>query len=813
MQLKWIKLENIRSYTSAKIDFPLGTTLLSGDIGSGKSSVLLAIEFALFGINKGELSGSALLRKGERTGSVELCFSVENKEVIIKRILKKSKDAITQAPGYIIINNVKRDATPVELKSAILSLLGYPDETLTKKNMIFRYTVYTPQEDMKRIITENKDERLDTLRKVFGVDKYKRINENASIAVKRLKERCRVSEGIIADLHEKISEKESMKKSLSDINASIAPLVEKKKEAEKKVANISAIQGENKKRFSEFIKCKSTMAALSSELNEVSIQLQENSKSIVLLKEQVKEHINKTRPQATQGATKEEIEDSIASEEKKIAEIRQNLFSAMERRRMSEESAKCIREEIAKSKMIVSHLPRLKKRQAELAEKTKEKQTIIERYEKTGKELIILEKNEAALLSKITASKDTSSKIQSLDECPTCLQKVDEQHKQAVLKKESGYTAEVTMQLNRVKSQKESLSVLLAKIKLKISEIEAMERELLAIDAKTATLNAAADEIMVKENALKKELEKTQSAGDQEKQLSSISLGSMEKNLSVLKEKLRIINETRAALRILEDKKQLLLERENKESILNSREAELSRKKMLLAGEMSKFGDAEKDMNDTEKTLENEKTALNEINLILREKQTLEFSLRENIARISAEIEKKEREKKQLHKRRQYISWIEESFVNIISIIERNIMRSLYNEFNSLFTEWFDLLIEDSLITSKLDDEFTPLVQQNGYDIEISSLSGGEKTALALAYRLALNKVINDITAKIKTSDLIILDEPTDGFSTQQLDKIRDVLEKLNMPQVIIVSHENKIEGFVDSIIPLTKSEHITKIS
>ena len=56
MQLISLTLKNIRSYKDAKIEFPTGTVMLSGDIGSGKSTILLAIEFALFGVLRGELS-------------------------------------------------------------------------------------------------------------------------------------------------------------------------------------------------------------------------------------------------------------------------------------------------------------------------------------------------------------------------------------------------------------------------------------------------------------------------------------------------------------------------------------------------------------------------------------------------------------------------------------------------------------------------------------------------------------------------------------------------------------------------------------
>ena len=60
--------------------------------------------------------------------------------------------------------------------------------------------------------------------------------------------------------------------------------------------------------------------------------------------------------------------------------------------------------------------------------------------------------------------------------------------------------------------------------------------------------------------------------------------------------------------------------------------------------------------------------------------------------------------------------------------------------------------------------------------------------------------------------DLIILDEPTDGFSAEQLDKVRDVLDQIGVKQTIIVSHESKIESFVDSVVRVSKSEHVSEV-
>src|SRR3989344_9022661 len=183
MILKNIKLENIRSYMDQEIDFPEGSLMLSGDIGSGKSSILLAIEFVLFGLRRNDLTGESLLRNGKRKGSVELSFMIDDKDIVIKRTLKKVGENIVQDSGYISINNDKREKSAIELKEIILNLLNYPKEMLTRKSLVYRYSVYTPQEEMKHILLGDKDLRLDTLRKVFDIDKYKRIRENSKILI------------------------------------------------------------------------------------------------------------------------------------------------------------------------------------------------------------------------------------------------------------------------------------------------------------------------------------------------------------------------------------------------------------------------------------------------------------------------------------------------------------------------------------------------------------------------------------------------------------------------------------------------------
>jgi exonuclease SbcC len=199
MILKRIQIKNIRSYENSEIIFPEGSILLSGDIGTGKTSILMSIEFGLFGLQPGQ-KGSSILRNGFDSGGVILEFEIDEKKIVVERTLKKSSKSITQDYCSIEIDGEKEELSVTELKSRILELLSYPSEFAKKQNMLYKFTVYTPQEEMKQIMLEDADMRINTLRHVFGIDKYKKVIENCSIVLAKIREEKRFKEGLIENL-------------------------------------------------------------------------------------------------------------------------------------------------------------------------------------------------------------------------------------------------------------------------------------------------------------------------------------------------------------------------------------------------------------------------------------------------------------------------------------------------------------------------------------------------------------------------------------------------------------------------------------
>jgi exonuclease SbcC len=203
-----------------------------------------------------------------------------------------------------------------------------------------------------------------------------------------------------------------------------------------------------------------------------------------------------------------------------------------------------------------------------------------------------------------------------------------------------------------------------------------------------------------------------------------------------------------------------------------------------------------------------------ELNEALRQEKMAEIKVAElkreievfsrQINEMKERVKKTEEIKQQYHYLSDLEEWLSKKFIPIMLVVEKNVFTKLKIEFSKLFSEWFAMLVSD-FFNVRLSEDFTPIIEQQDYEIDYAYLSGGERTAIALAYRLALNQVINSFLSKIKTKDLVILDEPTDGFSEQQLDKMRGVLEDLNVSQLIIVSHEQKIESFVENVIRFKK--------
>jgi len=167
MRVESIELENIRSHTKTQIEFQRGFNCLVGGVGWGKSSVLYAIDFALFGEPIGR-SYEYILREGADSGKVVLKFVHDGKTYTVTRGMRKRGKGISQDWEQL---KLTQDGTTVaSLKSEAVAEQLKAITGLDKE--LFREIVWVRQEQLKQLLDLTPRERQKRLDELFGLSDY-----------------------------------------------------------------------------------------------------------------------------------------------------------------------------------------------------------------------------------------------------------------------------------------------------------------------------------------------------------------------------------------------------------------------------------------------------------------------------------------------------------------------------------------------------------------------------------------------------------------------------------------------------------------
>lgn len=822
MILKRLVLQNIRSYVNEDLEFPTGSLLLSGDIGAGKSTILQAVEFALFGSKRKQLSGDSLLRNGSKEGFVQLTVSIAGRELVIRRTLKLARASVVQGAGYIITNGVKTEGTAIELKSKILDVLGYPADYLGKSHdLIYRYTVYTPQEDMKAILFEDQDLRLETLRRVFSIDKYKRIRENVAVMARHYREQIKLVEGEISVLQNSEEKFRQIIQAISDTKKAL----EEQTQVYEKIRTRNADLEHQRDILDEKIK---ELSKINERISVQEALLKENTSHASRLAKQQAE------AQEKRDALKESLKDfPKESVDPKFFESLQRDLDNLQDARIRlqgqisslEEKRKQLSEQILQldkdRRELNEYRGSLEKNRAEV-EKAQEALNNADEVKaglkQVNDELEQVSSAIAATKSRLESLNENSSKIKGQSKCPVCLQSVSEGMAEHIQKSHSILEEKLKRSLSKLEQDKNAYVNVKKKLEGEIEQFAVVQNRLSGLSERNANLKRYCMELEERINT-KNDLSRQHLAVEkefEEKILASRSFDEKIENLqkksaeySKIQKRLQEARDTEFRIKELDQAIKGFAEEREK---CKSKVSEINRQLLTLRESVSSFEELQKRYdqikNDYKKSLEELRAGSVSVAERRKSLESLQAQ-KESIDDDIAMLEKNRKKKSRIAKVK---GWLENHFVKLTETMEKAAMQRLYSNFNIFFTQWFNMLIEEEALSARLNDEFSPVVIQNGYETSIQNLSGGEKTSLALAYRLALNKVINDYMGRIMTKDIIMLDEPTDGFSSDQLEKVRDVLDELNVKQAVIVSHEPKIESFVDHVIRIRKQEHKSEV-
>jgi len=330
MLVRSLAVRNIRSYNDGeetRLDVLEGVVLFEGDIGSGKSTLLYALEFALFGFS--DMKGAHLLSEGRKEGSVSVTFEEGETEYTIDRRLKVKGDDVVQDECTIASGGERTRLSPSDLKERVVSILGFNEPIHPKaESLVYRYAVFTPQEQMKEILMRNSEDRLHVIRRVLGAQSYQIASENSEVVEKKVKEISYGLKKASEDLEEKKEEMEEKSRAEARLDAEIPRLQEKESSSSRLVRTLEAEWKDSLGHREALTKSEAKIPLLRQETADLQAKIEEEDDNLKGLETQLAEElepvIRSFEALPEPASTAKDLEERLNAEREELARLKES---------------------------------------------------------------------------------------------------------------------------------------------------------------------------------------------------------------------------------------------------------------------------------------------------------------------------------------------------------------------------------------------------------------------------------------------------------------------------------------------------------
>ena len=190
--IETIELGEFLSHADTKLNLENGVTVFVGHNGAGKSSIIDAITFALFGKHTRK-SNKGLIRRGSTQGFAKVGFTInEQKYEAVRKIDTKgtlaAKFSKKNNGNIVEIASGERKQFGESMTREIEKILGMDFEKLKIASIV-------QQGELNSIIKAKPKEFKELLNAIIGIDKLDIASSNMKEAVKNFREKIKEKEG------------------------------------------------------------------------------------------------------------------------------------------------------------------------------------------------------------------------------------------------------------------------------------------------------------------------------------------------------------------------------------------------------------------------------------------------------------------------------------------------------------------------------------------------------------------------------------------------------------------------------------------
>ncbi len=733
-----LRLINWRSHEDSTFEFRPGTNLFIGMMGSGKSSVLDAISFALFGtfplLERRKLKLEDIIRLNENEATVTLEFAWDGTNYKVERkIEKKNNGTSTSADLYKDNSLIEKGTRPVTTYIESLFQIYYS---------LFTRAIYSEQNNIDYFLTLDPRRRKTEVDSLLGLDNFENARANCLSAANKIKSNKLTLESEW-DEHQHLSllqDQEKKEKELADMNVSL----------DQATRTLIKTKDEESKLNKEFLTMKKTkeeydqLSKLKIGLLSVLTSLEEEIKQRVFSKEEFEE-LKRLKNERMKKQQELELQLRVLSS----TELKTTKdFGVIETKIKSAREAS---EQIS-SLSVIS-----KNQYAELAVSQKINE----------QELIDLRSQKHSLAKQIEETKDSFTKLEpGISKCYICESQLDDEKISHLKEHKNQLISSLSLSIIEIEKRSSIKRTELSETTKKIKEAEALAQKVTYLQEKAKDLEKHLSEKQQLESSLGEIVNKKKKT---------------ESDLSVLqKEFLPLEMKLNEATQFFHKKE--LYEKEKK------RHVEVEQKLSTI-----KFN--EQDFESIRNSLETVRVSIEKLSSSVSSIKLQLSSLTEFLALLKNDITKVENIKKEISK----LAEIEESltlYKNLLLETQTSLRSTLVEAINSAMDEVWVLIYpykDYASIRLQANEKDYPFEVFNGAWKPLESVaSGGERACAALSLRIAL--------AMVLTPNLswLVLDEPTHNLDKEAVNMLSHALQ-YKVPEIVaqtfVITHEEALMG------------------
>ncbi|MDY6766307.1 MAG: SMC family ATPase [Candidatus Nanohaloarchaea archaeon] len=729
-----VYMENWKSHHETEMAFSGGVNVLIGEMGAGKSSVLEAICFALYGTTPALTSRTVtldqLIRRAPSPADqavVEVDIQLDGSTYTVRREVERGRGTTTsefREDGELLVAPQAGEVT-----EAVEDLLNI-DYSL------FSRAVYSEQNQLDYFLTLRAGEREEKIDELLALDRFETARSTLVSLINRLEGRRDDRQEEVQQLEEALDE------------AAVDAVADRVAEAEDTIQELR----EEKQQVEEGLdEAREELERLEEEQSEAE-EMRERRTALATRIDSLEERITDLAEDAGQ---------FTALDADELASRREELEAEQDRLEEAEEQITALDNEIS---ALADRRDDLQDQKQELQEKQEEASRLEEVEQQLEEEQAALEEKRSErerLSGRLDDVEDTLAQLAAAGEtCPTCGQDLDEEHRVQVLQENRAAKEDIEEQLASLDDEIQDRAEA-------VDDLQAERDELVELKGASDRLEDVAEELA----EVTQELQEKQ---DDRAAVRDTYDPDREDEIQAALERLNAAERVMELREELQDREQELeqLEEDIRETGFDEDELEAAREQVNELATRQEV--LESKIENTETVLEERQQRLSE----LQEMQDRVDRYEESVAAYRQKID------------------IMEDLRHAVETTQVQLREEFVGAVNDVMADVWDRVYPyqtyQGIRLNAAEGYALELMDEEGNWIGVEGeVSGGERHSAALTLRIALSLVLSP------SWQVLMLDEPTHNLDATAIDDLADTLRTRVadiIDQLFLITHEERLE-------------------